>query len=138
MQTAARLPQAPVLLTKRYPVPNMTLRNVMKGNILVIATCLSIATLSFAAHAQATTGNIVGEAKAGDTIHISNPDTGLKREMKISKDGKYQARNLQAGNYQVITVHSDGSIDSPQQLEVRPGASSRAAAQPKPGDARTP
>lgn len=110
-------------------LPHMPLRHAMNRKTLIAAACMTIASLSFPAFAQATTGNIVGEARVGDTIHIINPDTGLKREMKIKKDGKYQARNLQAGNYQVITVHADGSIDAAQQLNVRPGASTRAAAQ---------
>ena len=111
----------------------------MNRKILIVAACMSIASLSLPTHAQATTGNIVGNAKAGDNIFLTNPDTGFKREMKISKDGKYQIRNLQAGTYQVVPMHADGSFGPPQQVDVRAGGTSRVAPPPaKSSDTKTP
>ena len=112
--------------------------NAMNRKVLIVAACMTIASLSLSAHAQATTGNITGEAKSGDTIFLTNPDTGFKREIKISKDGKYQLRNLQAGTYQVVPMHPDGSFDPPQQLDVRAGGTARAMPTSKSREAITP
>lgn len=110
----------------------------MKHRILAIVLGMTIASLSLSAFAQSTTGSITGEAKAGDTIYVKNTDTGFNREMKIRKDGKYQVRNLPTGTYQVIPMHSDGSFEPSQQLDVRLGATSRAMPQVTSGDAKTP
>jgi uncharacterized protein involved in high-affinity Fe2+ transport len=110
----------------------------MKLKIVAAAMGMAIASIVPSAGAQSTSGNIIGEAKAGDTIFITNADTGFKREVKIKKDGKYQVRNLPAGTYQVIPMHPDGSFDPSQQLDVRLGATSRALPSAKTGEANTP
>lgn len=110
----------------------------MKFKILAIALGMTVASVSLSANAQSTSGNIIGEAKTGDTIYVTNTGTGLKRETKISKDGKYQIRNLPAGSYQVVPMHADGSFEPSQQLDVRSGVSSRVMPPPKSGEAKTP
>lgn len=110
----------------------------MMRNTLAFAACMTVAVFSFAGNAQSTTGNIMGEATAGDTIYVTNADTGFKREMKIKKDGKYQVRNLPAGTYQLIPMHADGSFESSQQLDVRSGGTSRAMPPSKSAEANTP
>ena len=112
--------------------------HLMTYKILAVALGLSIASLAPAANAQATTGNIIGEAKAGDTIYVTNSSTGWKREMKITKDGKYQVRNLSAGTYHVIPMHADGSFEPSLQMEVHVGMTSRAMAPPKAEEPKTP
>ena len=119
-------------------LPNMTTWIVMNRKNLIVAACISIASLSFSVHAQSTTGGISGEAKTGDTLYLTNPDTGFKREMKISKDGKYQLQNLQAGTYQLVPMHADGSFGPPQQLFVTAGRTTRVVPPAKSGAANTP
>lgn len=109
----------------------------MNYKILAIAICMTVASLPLSVRAQSTTGNIVGEAKSGDTIFVTNGDTGFKREVKISKDGKYLVRNLATGTYNVTPMHADGSFEPSQQLEVRLGSTSRAIAPVKSAESST-
>ena len=90
-----------------------------------IALALLAATLPFAANAQSSSGNITGDGTTGDTVMITGVDTGFKRELKIDKDGKYQIRRVPTGNYQVVRVHQDGTIDPAQSIVVRPGGTAR-------------
>jgi len=98
----------------------------MRKLINIAAGGLLLASLPFAATiAQSTSGNIAGEAKAGDTVVVTNSDTGFKRELKIEKDGKYQIRRVPTGDYQVVRVRKDGSIDPAQSVTVRPDGTGR-------------
>ena len=90
-----------------------------------LAIAFLAATLPFAATAQSSSGNISGDAITGDTVMITGVDTGFKRELKIDKDGKYQIRRVPTGNYQVVRVHQDGTIDPAQSIVVRPGGTAR-------------
>lgn len=91
----------------------------------VFASVLLASALPATVNAQSSSGNITGDASAGDTINITGSDTGFKRELKIEKDGKYQVRRVPTGDYQVIRVHKDGTIDPPQTVVVRPGGTAR-------------
>ena len=88
---------------------------------LAIASLLLASSLPFVAHAQSSGGNIAGEASVGDTVTITGVDTGFRRELKIDKDGKYQVRRVPTGDYMVVLVHKDGSIDPAQAVTVRVG-----------------
>lgn len=68
-----------------------------------------------------STGNISGDAKAGDTVTIFSPDTGMKREIEVRKDGKFRVRSLPTGNYQVTIKHADGSIGQTRSATLRVG-----------------
>lgn len=136
MRNVESLRQAPSTPNKK--LPNMSIWNAINRKILIVAACIALVSVSLSTHAQATTGNIIGDAKTGDTIFLTNPDTGFKRELKISKDGRYQIRNLQAGTYQVVPMHPDGSFDPPQQLDVRAGGTARAMSPSKSGEANMP
>lgn len=92
---------------------------------IAFAGAILAASLPAAVSAQSSSGNITGDAVAGDTITITGTDTGFKRELKIEKDGKYQLRRVPTGDYQVIRVHKDGSIDPAQSIVVRPGGTAR-------------
>ena len=96
-------------------------------NYKTVALAIATAALSLptSVHAQSSSGNIVGDAKTGQTVIVTSPDNGFKREMKIEKDGKFQIRRVPTGDYQVVRLHADGSIDPVQQLVVRPGGTAR-------------
>ena len=98
---------------------------IMKNTSLALAACMTAGMLSSAAWAQSSSGNIVGEANQGDTIVVTGVDTGFKRELKIDKDGKYQIRRVPTGDYQVIRVRSDGSIDPVQKVVIHAGTTGR-------------
>jgi hypothetical protein len=92
---------------------------------LAFASLLLAGSLPFAANAQSSGGNIAGEASVGDTVTITGVDTGFRRELKIEKDGKYQVRRVPTGDYMVVRVHKDGSIDPAQSVSVRVGSTAR-------------
>ena len=92
---------------------------------VVFAGALLAASLPIAVHAQSSGGNITGEASSGDTVTVTGTDTGFKRELKIEKDGKYQIRRVPTGDYQVVRVRKDGTIDPAQSILVRPGGTAR-------------
>lgn len=97
----------------------------IRNHRIALATVLIATALPFAATAQSSSGNITGDATTGDTVMISGVDTGFKRELKIDKDGKYQIRRVPTGNYQVIRVRKDGTVDPAQSVVVRPGGTAR-------------
>jgi hypothetical protein len=92
---------------------------------LAIASAVLASALPVSVNAQSTSGNIIGEAAAGDTITITSVATGFKRELKIDKDGKYQFRRLPTGEYHVTRARKDGTIDPVQGVAVRPGGTAR-------------
>ena len=52
--------------------------------------------------AQTNTGGaIVGQASAGDTITVSNPETGFSRTITVGGDGGYRFSQLPTGQYQI-------------------------------------
>lgn len=90
-----------------------------------IAGIALFAAVSSPIAAQSSSGNITGEAMVGDTVTITGVDTGFRRELKIDKDGKYQVRRVPTGDYQVVRVRKDGTIDPVQSIVVRPGGTAR-------------
>jgi len=92
--------------------------------IAIASTALAVAMTS-TVNAQSSSGNISGEATAGDTITITGVDTGFKRELKIDKDGKYQIRRVPTGDYQVVRTRKDGSLGPVQSVSVRVGSTAR-------------
>ena len=97
----------------------------MFRNLKIASAALLAVSLPVAVSAQSSSGNIVGEAAVGDTVTVTGTDTGFKRELKIEKDGKYQVRRVPTGDYQVVRVHKDGTIDPVQSIVVRPGGTAR-------------
>lgn len=77
------------------------------------------------AHAQQSSGNIIGDAVTGDTVIVQGPDTGFHREISIDKDGRYSMRGVPAGNYTVTVKHADGSEAAPKPIAVRVGSTAR-------------
>ena len=80
---------------------------------------------SFAASAQQSSGNLVGEAKAGDTVVLQAPDIGVNREISIDHDGKYHVRRLPMGTYVVTVRHADGTSEPQKAVVVRAGTTAR-------------
>lgn len=80
---------------------------------------------SFAASAQHSSGNLMGEAKAGDTVVLHAPEIGINREITIDKDGKYNVRRLPLGTYIVTVRHPDGTSEEPKAVAVRGGTTVR-------------
>jgi len=78
-------------------------RNTFKAVLFAIA----LAATAGPAFAQATDGSISGVATAGETI-ILRGDMGVTREIKIEKDGKFSARHLPVGTYDVIRTDASG------------------------------
>ena len=108
----------------------------MQPNLKIALTSAALAVATIApVNAQSSSGNISGEAAAGDTITVTGVDTGFRRELKIDKDGKYQIRRVPTGDYQVVRAHKDGTIDPVQGVVVRPGGTARVQ-EPGKADAR--
>lgn len=97
----------------------------MNNKTLALAIATAALSISTAAQAQSSGGNIVGDAKTGETVIVTNVDTGFKRELKIERDGKFQVRRVPTGEYQVVRVRADGSISPVQEVVVRIGSTAR-------------
>lgn len=78
-----------------------------------------------AVQAQSSSGNIVGEAVAGETILVQSADTGFRREMKIRDDGKFTIRRVPTGTYTVVRMGVDGAAGSAQTVVVQVGSTAR-------------
>ncbi|MBT1443879.1 hypothetical protein KJI95_04995 [Shewanella sp. JM162201] len=72
---------------------------------LLAASITTLLAIQAPAFADNTTGSVYGTAKAGSTVTLVNPKTGIKREVVVSADGKYNISNVQPGVY---TVSSGG------------------------------
>ena len=105
---------------------------ILRTSIASLALALA-ASLPTSAIAQSSSGNIVGEARAGDTVVVTGVDTGFKRELKIENDGKYQVRRVPTGDYQVVRIRKDGTIDPVQSVSVRIGSTARVMEHPPKG-----
>jgi hypothetical protein len=78
------------------------------------AVLLAIAaTVSTGAMAQSNaTGNIFGQAKAGEVVVIENTGTGLKRTITPDASGRFQALSLPTGTYKVTLQRGDAVVSS--------------------------
>lgn len=75
--------------------------------------------------AQSPVGALAGKAGEGDVAVITNPVTGFSREVKVGKNGRYQARNLPVARYEVVIRHADGSQEAPRRVDVHIGITTR-------------
>jgi len=75
--------------------------------------------------AQYSGGGIIGDGKAGDSVSIEAPATGVKRETTLKKDGKYNFSRIPVGVYIVRVTHADGTQDKPKQITVQLGTTAR-------------
>jgi hypothetical protein len=95
-----------------------------KRTVFAHAVLLAIAaTVSTGAMAQSNaTGNIFGQAKAGETVLIEG-DSGLKRTIAPDSNGRFQVLSLPTGNYKV-TLQKGGTVVSSKNVEVLIGQGS--------------
>lgn len=95
-----------------------------KRTVFAHAVLLAIAaTVSTGAMAQSNaTGNIYGQAKAGETVVIES-DTGIKRTITPDATGRFQALSLPTGNYKV-TLQKGGTMVGSKNVEVLIGQGS--------------
>ena len=87
-------------------------------NALALALGLGFAGLAFG---QATTGNILGQAPAGDSVMVSG-STGVTREVPVDASGRYRIGNLPLGAY-TVTLKKDGAaVDTRNNVNITVGA----------------
>jgi len=94
----------------------------VKGAVLGVAFALL-----FSAGAQAqsnSTGNIAGDATAGDVVVINNPKTGFTRKLTVGEHGHYKVKALPVASYVVTVQHADGTVYLTQPTQVQIGRTS--------------
>lgn len=86
-----------------------------------------VAALGFVAsvNAQQASGNIMGDAAAGDTVVVHSAAIGFHREIGVEKDGRYNIRRVPTGIYVVTVKHADGSQTQPKEIRVQAGTTAR-------------
>jgi hypothetical protein len=77
------------------------------------------------AQAQSSSGNIVGDAVAGETIIVRGADTGFHREVKVKEDGRFTIRRIPTGTYTVVKTYADGTAGTAQTVVVQVGSTAR-------------
>jgi hypothetical protein len=98
----------------------------MKNRNIVLSAAFAVAfAVAGTAAAQTSSGNIMGEGKAGDVVVIENVDTGFVREIQVKEDGRYQMRRLPTGTFRVTVRHADGSADEPKTVTLHGGVTAR-------------
>ncbi len=75
--------------------------------------------------AQSSSGNITGQATAGETVVVRGDENGFHRTIKVEKSGKFSIRRVPTGNYTVVKMNPDGSASSAQTITVRVGSTAR-------------
>ncbi|KAG9609446.1 hypothetical protein KCV01_g3784, partial [Aureobasidium melanogenum] len=94
---------------------------VLRHSALALALAIGMGGTSVVM-AQATTGNIVGTAQAGDTIQITG-STGITRSVTTDASGRYQLTNLPVGSYQVDLKRNGAVVDSRKNVSLVVGKS---------------
>jgi outer membrane lipoprotein SlyB len=98
----------------------------MNKRKIVLSAAFALALgLAGTAAAQTSSGNIIGEGKAGDVVVIENVDTGFVREVKVKEDGRYQMRRLPTGTFHVTVRHADGSAEETKTVTLHGGVTAR-------------
>lgn len=88
-------------------------------------TALAMALGAGLALAQSPVGALAGRGTPGDVAVVTNPTTGMSREVTIPKSGRYQLRNLPIGDYVVVIRHADGREEAPKAVAVHIGITVR-------------
>jgi len=95
----------------------MNLRNYRTaalGRRTALAVAIGLGTVAGAAMAQSNvTGSIFGQVnpQQGNTVTISNPDTGFARSITVDANGRYRFSSLPPGSYKV-TLENNGAVVS--------------------------
>lgn len=98
------------------------MKNIVKSALLGIVVAFGMPSV---ASAQASGGNIVGEATAGQTITVEGTSTGFHRAIQIKKDGRYTIRRVPTGDYTVEVTGKDGNTEMTRSITVRIGSTTR-------------
>lgn len=93
---------------------------------LLAGFLLALGLAATPARAQSSSGNLTGQAVAGETIVVDGPDNGFHRELKIEKDGKFTIRRIPTGTYTVLRVPTDGGPPKAQTVYIQVGSTVRA------------
>ena len=94
----------------------------MKRSFFAVA---AFSLLAFSAHAQQSSGNLMGNGTPGDKITVTGEGTGYHREVPIAENGKWSIRQVPIGAYTVTVTHADGSEEKPKGIAVRAGSTAR-------------
>lgn len=71
--------------------------------------------------AQSAAGSVFGQAAAGATVVIENPETGFRREIAVPADGSFRATAIQPGTYRVTVRGADGTTKVRENVVVNAG-----------------
>ncbi|WP_346948588.1 TonB-dependent receptor [Dyella sp.] len=101
----------------------MSFRSLNRGYLrhTALAAALIMAGVSGVAFGQATTGNITGQAEAGDTVTITSA-TGLNRQVTVDASGRYSATNLPVGSYTVTLQKGGSTVDTRKDVTLTVGS----------------
>jgi hypothetical protein len=87
-------------------------------------TALAVAlgmSFSGAVLAQSTTGNIFGQASAGETVVVKNA-SGVERSVTVGTNGRYAVNGLPVGVYSVSLQKDGQEVGSRSDVTIRVGA----------------
>lgn len=90
-----------------------------------IAAAAFLVGASGLAQAQSTSGNIQGQASAGEKIVVDGVASGYHREVTVEKDGKFSIRRIPTGNYVVTRTRADGTAGAPKPIQIHAGVTVR-------------
>ncbi len=85
-----------------------------------LAIGLGLCLVGTGVFAQATTGSIFGQAKAGETVVVKSP-TGFSRQVTVGADGRYSVSQLPVGTYDVTLQRDGQTVDSRSDVTIRVG-----------------
>lgn len=97
-----------------------TNRRMLRHGALCMAIGIGLA-MSGAASAANTDGSIVGRTKAGATVTVRDPATGLTRTVTADSDGSYRFPFLPIGRYQLESSKDGKPVASPATVNVSLG-----------------
>lgn len=107
-------------MKNRYERPPQ--RSLLRRSLLTLALGLA---LGQSVHAQDTSGAIFGRLPSGLTgkVIVENLETGLRREVVASEDGRFRLPGLPNGRYRVL-LDRDGETVAESAVSVNAGAGS--------------
>ena len=79
-------------------------RSLVRNMALVAIVGICSAAGSAAVQAAVTTGRVFGQAPAGATVLVSNPEFGIQRKITANAEGRYEVTWLPVGVYTVTVV----------------------------------
>lgn len=82
--------------------PSSRRHGFVRHAVLAAAVGLCGVAGSAAVHAQATAGDVFGNAPAGDRVLAKSATSGTQREVAVDAKGRYSIRSLPVGVYTVV------------------------------------